>query len=132
MRMRGVLLIGMLAVAGCEQAPASMPITAASMFELAVVNNNGNDLTAKVEELEKNMPSLEDRVHVLKLGATGYSQIDAGIGVLAFQFAEIAAKGSGSNVSLLIGNPTNAAITDMTIWSSWGPLNDGKGVVEGK
>src|SRR3546814_20376649 len=30
---------------------------------------------------------------------------------------------SGSNVSLLIGNPTNAAITDMTIWASWGPLN---------
>src|SRR3546814_2793552 len=69
------------------------------------------------------MPSLEDRVHVLKLGATGYSQIDAGIGVLTFQFTEIAAKGSGSNVSLLIGNPTNAAITDMTIWASWGPLN---------
>src|SRR3546814_12013182 len=68
------------------------------------------------------MPSLEDRVHVLKLGATGYSQIDAGIGVLTFQFTEIAAKGSGSNVSLLIGNPTNAAITDMTIWASWGQL----------
>src|SRR3546814_4146581 len=49
--------------------------------------------------------------------------IDAGIGVLTFQFTEIAAKGSGSNVSLLIGNPTNAAITDMTIWASWGPLN---------
>lgn len=121
--MRGVLLIGMLALAGCDQAPASMPITAASMSELAVVNNKVNDLTAKVEELEKNMPSLEDRVHVLKLGATGYSQIDAGIGVLTFQFTEIAAKGSGSNVSLLIGNPTNAAITDMTIWASWGPLN---------
>src|SRR3546814_9831833 len=99
MRMRGVLLIGMLALAGCDQAPASMPITAASMSELAVVNNKVNDLTAKVEELEKNMPSLEDRVHVLKLGATGYSQIDAGIGVLTFQFTEIAAKGSGSNVS---------------------------------
>src|SRR3546814_6458373 len=70
MRMRGVLLIGMLALAGCDQAPASMPITAASMSELAVVNNKVNDLTAKVEELEKNMPSLEDRVHVLKLGAT--------------------------------------------------------------
>src|SRR3546814_3453622 len=95
MRMRGVLLIGMLALAGCDQAPASMPITAASMSELAVVNNKVNDLTAKVEELEKNMPSLEDRVHVLKLGATGYSQIDAGIGVLTFQFTEIAAKGSG-------------------------------------
>src|SRR3546814_4366537 len=107
----------MLALAGCDQAPASMPITAASMSELAVVNNKVNDLTAKVEELEKNMPSLEDRVHVLKLGATGYSQIDAGIGVLTFQFTEIAAKGSGSNVSLLIGNPTNAAITDMTIWA---------------
>src|SRR3546814_7469429 len=93
MRMRGVLLIGMLALAGCDQAPASMPITAASMSELAVVNNKVNDLTAKVEELEKNMPSLEDRVHVLKLGATGYSQIDAGIGVLTFQFTEIAAKG---------------------------------------
>src|SRR3546814_3572927 len=76
----------MLALAGCDQAPASMPITAASMSELAVVNNKVNDLTAKVEELEKNMPSLEDRVHVLKLGATGYSQIDAGIGVLTFQF----------------------------------------------
>src|SRR3546814_4972584 len=90
MRMRGVLLIGMLALAGCDQAPASMPITAASMSELAVVNNKVNDLTAKVEELEKNMPSLEDRVHVLKLGATGYSPIDAGLGVLTFQFTEIA------------------------------------------
>src|SRR3546814_4852157 len=63
MRMRGVLLIGRLALAGGEQASASMPITAASRSELAVVNNKVNDLTAKVEELEKNMPSLEDRVH---------------------------------------------------------------------
>src|SRR3546814_12638163 len=98
MRMRGVLLIGMLALAGCDQAPASMPITAASMSELAVVNNKVNDLTAKVEELEKNMHSLEDSVHVLKLGATGYSQIDAGIGVPTFQYKEIDAKGSGSKV----------------------------------
>src|SRR3546814_2458611 len=30
---------------------------------------------------------------------------------------------SGSNVSLVTGNPTNAAITDMTIWASGGPLN---------
>src|SRR3546814_1458974 len=65
-----ILLIGMLALAGCDQAPASMPITAASMSELAVVNNKVNDLTAKVEELEKNMPSLEDRVHVLDRKST--------------------------------------------------------------
>src|SRR3546814_20729300 len=103
MRMRGVLLIGMLALAGCDQAPASMPITAASMSELAVVNNKVNDLTAKVEELEKNMPSLEDRVHVLHLGATGHSQLDTGIGVLTFTLTEIAAKGPGRSEERRVG-----------------------------
>src|SRR3546814_13186982 len=77
----------------------------------------------RISDWSSDVCSSDLRVHVLKLGATGYSQIDAGIGVLTFQFTEIAAKGSGSNVSLLIGNPTNAAITDMTIWAYWGPLN---------
>lgn len=105
-----------LVLGGCEQAPSAVP------SDQGVSTSDFDELKQKVERLEGRLEAADPSA-VLKLSNKGFSVIPTDVGRLTLEMKKTEAVGAGTKVTLTIGNPTSAKITEMELFGWWSKVS---------
>ena len=116
----GVLI---LALTGCEQ--ASIP--ADNSGTIALLGDRLEILNDKVRAIEEQRLRDSRFAAILKPNTTGYTMLGTDETLLPVQLVRVEPSGNGTKAVLLIGNPLNVTITDLSAFLAWGETN-AKGV----
>jgi hypothetical protein len=108
-----VLIAGCLT--GCSEGTAETSAAISGQKEII------EQIEARVAALEGSQPDYDTD---LKLGDGGYSIVPSSFGNLTAQMTNVDSQGSGSRVSLRIGNPSGATLSNVKIYASWGKLDE--------
>jgi hypothetical protein len=122
------IIVALCGLSACNQAKSGSDLD--QFLKVNRIESDVGSLERRVAQLEHEKNKQPPSNSTLMVGDSGFSVIDTAYGKVTVRLMSVKAEGAGSRVRIKLGNPLNATLTDIGIFTKWGAVNEKGEVIE--